>query len=60
VSDPHAYDVFGAVPEPGDEEAYLRVAYPEYFTEEPHEGGWDECACCPLPDENETEIPHAE
>lgn len=42
-------------PLPGDEETYLRWRYPEYFTGQPHEGGWDECACCPLPDdENET------
>jgi hypothetical protein len=47
------------VPLPGDEEAYLRRTYPEYFDGKPHSGGWDECACCPLPDD-ETETPHAD
>lgn len=26
----------------------------------PHPGGWDECLCCPLPDDNEIETPHAD
>lgn len=60
MSDLIHYGEFGAVPDPGDEATYLRVRYPEYFDGKPHEGGWDECACCPLPDENENETRHAD
>ncbi|WP_168801655.1 hypothetical protein [Glycomyces buryatensis] len=37
----------------GSDEAYWEAWWTEAYGHGPHPGGWDECMCCPLPDDED-------